>query len=166
MIKQHAPKPWYKEPWPWILMAGPVVVVLASLITMLIAMNTNDGLVEDDYYLKGLNIHQTIASTQEAQKLGLKASLLFRDTGELSLTLESSDNTYVLPKTILVSLSHPTRAGLDQRAKIQQVAGNQYTGQLVIPRSGHWIVTISHADQWRMTANVVLPMNKVIIRAN
>ena len=37
----HAP-PWYREPWPWLLMAGPAAVVVAGLITAWIAVKTDD----------------------------------------------------------------------------------------------------------------------------
>lgn len=44
---QPTPKPWYREPWPWILMAGPAVVVVAGIATMVIAIRTADPLVAD-----------------------------------------------------------------------------------------------------------------------
>ena len=42
-----ASKPWYREPWPWILMAGPAIVVVAGIATAWLAVRSNDGLVED-----------------------------------------------------------------------------------------------------------------------
>jgi hypothetical protein len=41
------PKPWYREPWPWILMSGPAVVVVAGLVTAVIAVRTSDPIVAD-----------------------------------------------------------------------------------------------------------------------
>ena len=43
-------KPWYREPWPWIIMAGPATVVVAGVATAVIAFRGADGLVADDYY--------------------------------------------------------------------------------------------------------------------
>jgi len=43
-------RPWYREPWPWILMAGPAAVIVAGIFTMTLAYRTEDGLVADDYY--------------------------------------------------------------------------------------------------------------------
>lgn len=34
------PNPWYKEPWPWILMSGPAVAVVACIITIYLAFST------------------------------------------------------------------------------------------------------------------------------
>ena len=44
---QTAVKPWYREPWPWILMAGPAIVVVAGIATAVIAIRTSDPLVAD-----------------------------------------------------------------------------------------------------------------------
>ena len=41
--------PWYRHPWPWILMSGPFVVVVAGVITLYLAVVSDDGLVDDDY---------------------------------------------------------------------------------------------------------------------
>ena len=49
MSIERAPRPWYREPWPWILMSGPAVVVCAGIATAVIAVETNDGLVAEDY---------------------------------------------------------------------------------------------------------------------
>lgn len=34
------PNPWYKEPWPWILMSGPAIVIVACIITIYLAFST------------------------------------------------------------------------------------------------------------------------------
>ena len=41
----QARKPWYREPWPWLLMAGPAIVVVAGVTTAVIAFRGADGLV-------------------------------------------------------------------------------------------------------------------------
>ncbi len=41
-------RPWYKEPWPWIIIGMLGAVILASLITLGIAISNPDALVVDD----------------------------------------------------------------------------------------------------------------------
>jgi len=36
-------KPWWREPWPWILMAGPFVAMVACIITMVLAAQGFDA---------------------------------------------------------------------------------------------------------------------------
>ena len=40
-------RPWYREPWPWILAAGPAIVVVAGLATFWIAAHNADVVVKD-----------------------------------------------------------------------------------------------------------------------
>ena len=42
-------KPWYRYRWPWLLMIGPAIVVVAGAVTTALAIRTTDGLVADDY---------------------------------------------------------------------------------------------------------------------
>ncbi|ARP84540.1 lipoprotein [Bordetella genomosp. 8] len=32
-------RPWYREPWPWILMAGPAIALVGCTVTMYLAAN-------------------------------------------------------------------------------------------------------------------------------
>jgi hypothetical protein len=58
---------------------------------------------------------------------------------------------------LLVSLSHPTRAGLDQHARLVR-EGEAYSGAINLPASGHWIVLIEdEARTWRLMGSVMLP---------
>lgn len=43
-----AGRPWYLEPWPWIIIGLLGSVILASLATLWIAVANPDGLVVDD----------------------------------------------------------------------------------------------------------------------
>lgn len=52
-----APTPWYREPWPWLIMAGPAAVIVAGVYTTILAFSSTDGLAADDYYKQGLMIN-------------------------------------------------------------------------------------------------------------
>ena len=45
---EQAARPWYREPWPWIIIGLLGTVIVASLITFWIAASNPDGLVVDD----------------------------------------------------------------------------------------------------------------------
>jgi uncharacterized protein len=67
-------KRWYREPWPWILMAGPAIVVVAGCVTAFIAVTTSDGLVAEDYYRRGVEINRRL-STEERANLPAKQAM-------------------------------------------------------------------------------------------
>ncbi len=47
--------PWYKQFWPWFIIALPASVVVASFITLWIAISNPDQLVVDDDEYRRLN---------------------------------------------------------------------------------------------------------------
>lgn len=149
-------RPWYREPWPWILAAGPALVVVAGIYTAWLAIKTNDGLVTDDYYKKGLVADQTIARSSLASRLGLVASV--RLTSErLYVSLSAASPAFSAPPGILVTVSHPTRAGLDQ-SRAMSVANGTYSSEFRLPAAGHWLVLIEDEPRtWRLLGKVVLP---------
>lgn len=151
-------RPWYREPWPWILAAGPFIVVVAGIYTAWLAVKSNDGLVTDDYYRKGLAANQTIARSDQAAKIGLVAGVrVTADT--LSVRLQASDKGFVLPPTLVVTISHPTRAGLDQ-SRVLVRDGEAYSGEVRLPAAGHWLVLLEDERKiWRLMGNMVLPAN-------
>ena len=52
--------PWYRQFWPWFIIALPTVVVIASLLTVYIAVSHPDPLVDGDYYRHGLTINERL----------------------------------------------------------------------------------------------------------
>lgn len=56
----QAVQPWWKFGYVWLVIAGPAVVVVASLVTVYLAVSGKDPVVDEDYYRKGLEINQTL----------------------------------------------------------------------------------------------------------
>ncbi len=151
------PQPWYREPWPWLLMSGPAIVVVAGVITTVIAFRTADGLVADDYYKQGLTINQTLKREQRAAALGVHASLLYTpEQARVRVTLEG-----VAPPALTLRLAHPTRAGRDQVVALQLMQPGAYEG--VLPPglmgqsdAGRWLTTLETPD-WRVAGVWINP---------
>ncbi len=48
-------KPWWREPWPWILMAGPAAAIIGCIITIVLAVqNFSDQSISDGGVKHGL----------------------------------------------------------------------------------------------------------------
>jgi hypothetical protein len=148
--------PWYRHRWPWFLMAGPGLVVVASFITLWLAIVSSDGLVTEDYYKKGLAINRTLALSEKARLLGIEAGLRLT-LSSVSVRLSAKEPGFVPPAKIRVTVSHPTRAGLDQSQALTLQEGI-YRGPFRLPAAGHWLVLVEDdAGSWRVLGNVVLP---------
>lgn len=140
---------WYKEPWPWILMAGPGLVIVAGVITVWLAVISNDGLVTDDYYKQGLAVNQRMHRDQQASNLGLHADLMRSDNGVRLLLGANAE--VALPETLVVKLAHPTRSGQDQLVAMKAEGQGFYSGKLLADVGGRWVVSIEDpAGQWRL----------------
>ena len=137
--------PWYREPWPWIVMSGPAAVMVAGAITMWIAFATADGLVADDYYKQGLAINQLIAREETAQRLGIAARVEF-EPQRIRVRLEGQS-----PVALFVHLAHATRAGHDVRLRLARVREGVYEADRPQLPAGRWRVAIEDpAGQWRI----------------
>ncbi|MCM2346002.1 MAG: FixH family protein [Acidovorax soli] len=66
------PRPWWKFGHVWLVIAGPVIVVIAGFITLWLAMSRPDPVVEEDYYRKGMEINQTLAQPEKSLAPALK----------------------------------------------------------------------------------------------
>lgn len=148
MDKQHI-APWYRQRWPWILMAGPGLVIIAGVITVWLAVVSNDGLVSDDYYKQGLAVNQRLQRDHKAMDLGVQAEVMRAGTN-VRLML-SARGAQQLPDKLVMKIMHPTRAGQDQLVAFQQEHPGFYGGQLAAGISGRWNVSIEDpAGEWRL----------------
>ena len=120
-------RPWYRHHWPWVLRAGPGVVVVAGIVTAWIAVTTSDGLVADDYYKQGLAVNQKLARNDAAARMQLEARLRL-SAGRIELRL-ASRAAAPLPARLRVTLAHPTRGGEDQIFVLAGESGT-YAGQI------------------------------------
>lgn len=138
-------RPWYREPWPWLLMSGPATVIVAGAATMWIAYHSADGLVAEDYYKQGLAINRVIAKENEAHRLGISASVrLMPDRLHVDLKGEA-------PPALFVHLAHATRAGYDMRLRLTPVAPGAYETELSPLPRGRWQVIIEDPrGLWRI----------------
>jgi uncharacterized protein len=53
---------WWKFGHVWLVIAGPVIVVIAGFITLYLAITRPDPIVSEDYYRKGIEINKTLES--------------------------------------------------------------------------------------------------------
>lgn len=141
-------RPWYREPWPWLLMAAPLAAIIMGVVMMVLAGRSNDGLVADDYYKRGLTINQTLDRVERARALGVEADASFNaDRTQIRVRVVGATD----PKLGL-RFMHPTRAGLDQVVELERSAGGMYEGRMTAPALGHWHLSMEDpAGNWRIS---------------
>jgi uncharacterized protein len=143
-------RPWYREPWPWLLALGPLAVVIGGAVTLWLALGSDDGLVANDYYRRGLAINQTLARQQVAARMQYSAQVNFSGDGR-NVHVKLSGRG-ALPPAIQLRLAHPTRAGLDQVLVLQSVRAGDFAATIGVPVAGRRVLFLEDAAHtWQLT---------------
>jgi uncharacterized protein len=142
------PEPWYRQFWPWFLIALPASVVVASFITLWLAISRPNPMVVDDYARIARSTEQRMERDHAAAALGVRAQIRVIADAELvevRLTPET-----VTPEALELRLSHPLIEERDQVLKLMRVPGG-WSGQ-VVPPEGRWYLQLYPSDRsWRLS---------------
>lgn len=147
-------KPWYRQFWPWFLMALPGSVVIAGLTTVYIAFNGADTLVNDNYYRDGLAINQSLEQDHLATAMGLSAELrLDSDSGEFFVTLIGSE---VGAHKLLLQLLHPTDGTRDRDLSMSLMSPNHYRVDLERNLQHRYYLRLAPLPEreWRLSGEI------------
>lgn len=149
-------KQWYKYPYVWLIICLPLSAVIAGIITIRLAVVSDDGLVTDDYYKEGLDINRRLERDNAASQLGLSAVLnLDVQAGKVKLML-SANSDFNYPETIKVTFLNKTRKGYDQQLTMMKSNENVYESQIPDLSRGNWYVQIE-SDNWRLLESIDRP---------
>lgn len=146
-------QPWYKQFWPWFLIILPLIVVAASIATLIISINHADTLVADDYYKKGKAINQDKHREQQARALGLQFSVTIK--GNQALIQQHGGKPY--NAALNIEFYHPTIKERD--FKVLAVADGNLIYRVTLPRAitGDWQVRLQSFDNsWRLQKRLTL----------
>ncbi|WP_315856970.1 FixH family protein [Microbulbifer agarilyticus] len=156
----QAPGVWYREPWFWVVMAPLVVVVIVSFTMLSIAVRHGDDVVSDTYYKDSRLYHYRAEQDQQAKALGLAGMLLFSpEEKSVSLDLRGS---LEYPEKLLLILSHPVEADMDEHVVLEQVSIGRYRGEVAAPMRHRWYLQLmpelkpENFDQaeWRLKGEI------------
>jgi len=156
--KNPSPVRWYRVPFVWLLVALPLAAVAGGFTTLWLALRSDDGLVVDDYYRRGIEINRTLDRDRAAATRGITANIDFGEAWrEASITLNLS--AAQRPGELRVQLLHGTRQGYDRQFTAAPDTNGVYRVPLTQLIPGHYYVEIA-ADNWRLVGSLRIPENK------
>jgi hypothetical protein len=144
-------KPWHAQAWPWLLMLGPFLVILAGGYTTWLAFSKPDAMVVDDYYKQGKAINQDLRRDRMATRMGLSGAGRYdAATGKLSGMLRSFGSP--IAGKIRIYLAHATQPERDIQLSAQLDQRGEFSVDLPMLERARWQVLIENDQRaWRLT---------------
>lgn len=159
-------KPWYRHRWPWLLMSGPAVVVVAGLFTGWLAVSRSDALVADDYYKQGKAINKDLSRDREAWRLGALIRLGYDPAARVlrgKLQMKEIPAAGEEGATLFLSLVHPTQPAKDRTLVIKRAADGSFTVPLEELEQARWRLVAEDASHaWRLHASWQWPQQREV----
>jgi hypothetical protein len=150
-------QPWYRQFWPWFIIALPASAVVAGLTTLWISMQTTDSLVvKSDDGVKNAT-DRRISAERLASELGLAALVeINASTGMVSVVMRSGDLA-TTPAALEFELSHPAFADRDRLITLNKAMpdadGNPvWVGHMISVPDERYYAVLSSGDDWRLSA--------------
>ena len=162
MNEELQPAPWYKQFWPWFLIALLGYSVIQGLTLLTVATRNPPGLISDDYYDVGKGINQSLERENLAVRLQLRASLdLDDERGVAELHLQGNS----APAQLILNLVSPTQPERDRRVVLQHQGAGLYLGNLQDSVQGRRFVELIGQEgdgNWRLFEEETLQPGQTI----
>ena len=159
MTDDDTNRPWYREPWPWVLIAIPGITILWSIFLFLFSMEQHVSMVEDDYYDEGMGINRELSRDIEAANLGLSGRVSFTDGERLDILLESPERRNW--ERLQVEITHATLGDRDQTTIAERVGEGRYRARVQPLSDGRWYIDIRNTgNDWRLRGALKTPLEE------
>ncbi len=143
--------PWYRQPWPWLLIIPPGGAVLGGILTIILAVQSPNALVVDDYYKEGLAINRQKHRLDAARTQQLSA-FLRGDGRRLELTVHGDK---LKDAELTLEFIHATRADQDRSIRLKASGDGNYSAPAPVLPVGIWYLRLHpDDDRWEIRARV------------
>jgi hypothetical protein len=155
-------KPWYAQRWPWLLLLGPLAVVLAGSYTIWLAFAHQDALVVDDYYKQGKAINQDLRRDRIASRMGLQLDARYDAAAGVLYGAVSGLNASKR-EILSIRLVHSTMPAKDIKLRVQPDADGRFSAALPLLEIAQWQVLVENEQRdWRLNGRWAWPQQQSI----
>jgi uncharacterized protein len=157
---------WYRQTWPWVLIAIPLSAVLFGVVMVMAVVMHPDDVVVDDYYQDGMAINREFGWDREAKRLGVHGRWLSSTTAGVSFRIDGADDSVVV-----VQFFHVTDSARDARLLLYPDGDGTYSTTLPMPvrldEPGIWYVEMHGVDHsWRLRRRIETPITVLELEPN
>ena len=147
-------EPWYRQFWPWFLIAIPMMSVVVGIAMLTLAVKEPLAMVVDDYARIGLATHQRLARDERATALGLTGELAFEGEPTRVEVVLSSESPVEWPDMLLLTIAHPTLAEQDLRLELVGGDGTWRGSLPTPPATRRYIQLEPPSGDWRLAGEL------------
>jgi hypothetical protein len=156
-----AAAPWWRHRWPWLLMLGPAVVLVAGGYTGYLAYSRQDALVVGDYYKQGKAINQDLRRDRAATALGLHMVLRYEAGAELLSGRVAGAGGAAPGGGLQLHLAHATQPEKDIRVVLKPDRDGYFTVKLPHLERSRWTVLLEDEQRaWRLEGHWEWPQRR------
>ena len=142
--------PFYRQPIFWMLMSGPIIVIIAAFASFGLAKSHAQDMVTDDYYKDGKHINLQLDRDQHAIDRDISAQIMFNPENTAAKVFingkfEPKDGVNLL-------LMHPSRQTEDRKIVLQTLGEHEFNATFeALPKTVHWYVRLEDGKGvWRI----------------
>ncbi|MEL0083369.1 MAG: FixH family protein [Gammaproteobacteria bacterium] len=153
-MSDYLEPPWHRQFWPWFILSLLLSVVIASFITLSIALQDPDGEVVGSIRASGSKVATHLELNPEGASVvaGIDDRLLI---ARLPQSLQAN--------TLRLTLLHPTRAGNDIALPMSQTGSVEWVAELPPAAAGNqirwqWLLQ-SEEPQWQAQGRLQYGLN-------
>lgn len=148
-------KPWYKQFWPWFLIAIPLSSLIVGSQVIRLATDGTNSLVVGDYYKEGKSINARLDKIEKAMELGIKTKLNVQSG---SIILEFVTGAPQSGEALKLDFFHVTQDFKDFSVLLTRDALGRYRNNEQYPIQGKWRLRLTPLDEsWKIQQKVNLP---------
>lgn len=154
-MQEQDTKPWYKQFWPWFLIAIPLSSLIVGTQVIRLASDGTNSMVVDDYYKEGKSINARLDKVERAKELNIKTKLSIQDG---SIALNFLSGAPQSGEALKLDFFHATLEEKDFVVFLTRDANGIYRYSDTFSVSGKWRLRLTPIDEsWKVQQRVSLP---------
>lgn len=130
--------------------------IIANIIMFYFAAKSWDGLVEKNYYLKGLNYQQELDLRNKQKLLGWNVNFK-GSNNKYILNLTDKDNKPIEKADVKVNFFRTSKEGYDKTEVMKEISAGQYAVSSTLELKGLWDANIEISKEghsWKMKKKI------------
>lgn len=152
-MQETPANPWYKEPWPFILVSITGLGVVAGSTLAVIGFSNPPEIVSGQFGSLAKFVTEDRSRVDQARALGLSGRLALE--GENIVLRLSALDIDSLPQQLMVQFQHPASSAGDSVAMLSHAGNGEYRGRYAEPPHARAHVSVTDLGQsWALAGRL------------